>query len=231
MFITKTVNIKGKEVSVKNLKPNSAKKVTVKCPECNQTRTVCYRSIAKAGHHVCQKCRTNQAKAKHLQPGAKYGMVTIISQSKSVGASVGQCECGAIRDFDNWNLVSGRTKSCGCLKALNFENAETLKGENHPNWKGGISSERARTSASREYKAWRVSVFERDHHKCVCCEETKEVQTHHLVPYRDNKALSMDISNGATVCPTCHRLFHKIYGRKNNTKEQFETFCNERRAI
>jgi hypothetical protein len=230
MFITKSVKVKGKDVSVENIRPNSSKKVIVECPVCGQTREVCYRSIAKAGHHVCQKCRTNQAKATYLKPGDKYGMITIIKESKVAGCSIGQCECGTIREFGNWNLTSGKTKSCGCLKSLNFETTERVKGENHPNWKGGVSSERARTSVSREYKLWRMGVFKRDQYACVCCGADKDIQTHHLLSYHENRTLATDLSNGVTVCAKCHRAFHKLYGRNNNTKEQFQLFCQSNKS-
>jgi hypothetical protein len=228
MFITKFVKVRGKIVGIEEMRPNSSKKVLVQCPSCQQIRSVCYRSIAKAGHHICQKCRTNQAKATYLQPGDKYGMVTILKKSENVGCSIGRCDCGTIRDFLNWNLVSGKTKSCGCLKSLNFENIERVKGENHPNWKGGISSERSRVSVSYEYKKWRKDVFERDNYACVCCGNDNSIQTHHLATYHENKQLATDLMNGVTVCATCHRAFHRQYGRKNNSKEQFKEFCQQR---
>lgn len=33
-----------------------------------------------------------------------------------------------------------------------------------------------------------------------------------------------DVDNGITICRAIHYLFHNIYGRHNNTKEQFEEF-------
>ena len=51
--------------------------------------------------------------------------------------------------------------------------SESTKGENNPNWKGGIS---IRNSTKRktfmntvEYKEWRRLVFEKDNYTCVQC--------------------------------------------------------------
>jgi len=82
------------------------------------------------------------------------------------GNSIGKCDCGVVREFDNWSLTSGKTKSCGCLKTLNFQNASILKGKDHPNWKGGISGQRHRMMATKVYKTWRISIYERDNYTC-----------------------------------------------------------------
>lgn len=40
----------------------------------------------------------------------------------------------------------------------------------------------------------------------------------------DNLELALDISNGVCLCHSCHSLFHKNYGKKFNTKEQYIQF-------
>lgn len=229
MILTKTVEVRGKTLNVEDLNPNSGKKVDVQCPACKQIRRVHYRSLVKAGHHICQKCRMNQERGVRLEQGSRYGMVTVLKASKQVGCSIGKCDCGTVREFDNWNLRSGKTKSCGCLRSLNFENVTHLKGEDHWNWKGGITPERASLSASKEYKSWRKDVFDRDFWKCVYCSNDRNIQTHHLVPFSEDRAKVMALDNGVTLCPKCHRAFHSRYGRKNNTIAQFNEFLNERR--
>ena len=47
---------------------------------------------------------------------------------------------------------------------------------------------------------------------------------HHLNSYHWDKEHRTDLDNGITITEEIHKLFHKIYGRKNNTKEQFEEF-------
>ena len=47
---------------------------------------------------------------------------------------------------------------------------------------------------------------------------------HHLNSYHWDKEHRTDINNGITISEEIHKLFHKTYGYKNNTKEQFEEF-------
>src|SRR3990167_11385651 len=45
--------------------------------------------------------------------------------------------------------------------------SEVIKGKNHPNWKGGISSINQQIRNSLEYNLWRKAVFARDNFRCI----------------------------------------------------------------
>lgn len=77
-----------------------------------------------------------------------------------------------------------------------------LKGEDHPNWKGGVSKDNRFTG---EYKKWRLRVFVRDDYTCQICNAT-EVYLHadHIKSYADHPALRYNIDNGRTLCVPCH---------------------------
>ena len=34
----------------------------------------------------------------------------------------------------------------------------------------------------------------------------------------------LDLENGITLCETCHKEYHKIYGKKENNNEQLKTY-------
>ncbi len=49
---------------------------------------------------------------------------------------------------------------------------------------------------------------------------------HHIESYNSNKDLRTTLENGITLCVDCHDKFHHIYGRGNNTREQFDEFMS-----
>jgi len=53
-------------------------------------------------------------------------------------------------------------------------------------------------------------------------EHSSRLNAHHLNGYEHFPSSRLDVNNGITLCVPCHKLFHKTYGNRNNTKEQFE---------
>lgn len=224
MIITEYVLHRGKRKRVNELKPSSTHKVDVQCPDCKKTRTVHYRSIVAAGHHVCQACMMKH-QAKTLTVGDRYGKVVVIGPSDRSGSSICLCDCGTTTEVINRNLINGITKSCGCLKQSNFDNANRPTGCDHGMWKGGVSTERERLASTKAYKTWREQVFDRDGYVCQCCKNPDaKINTHHIIAFEDDMGSRLDVENGATLCEDCHRRFHKTYGRKNISKENLVEF-------
>jgi len=78
-----------------------------------------------------------------------------------------------------------------------------------------------------EYIEWRSGCKERDNYTC---QKTKiiggELQVHHIFNFSKYPELRFEINNGITLSKESHKEFHRIYGRKNNTKEQLIEFLN-----
>jgi ferredoxin len=113
-----------------------------------------------------------------------------------------------------------------------------------------IQREKSRLRNGRDGRIWRVSVLNRDEHKCTKCGEKDNLEVHHITPfiilYEEYKMygnyLSMyDIENGQTLCLECHKktdsythkneiieykLFNilKKYHRVMNIPESFSVF-------
>ena len=105
-------------------------------------------------------------------------------------------------------------------------------GENSPCWKNDATYQRAER-ATNEYVQWRKFVYDRDLYTCQKCGiksgegQSVTLNAHHICNWRDNLELRYDTNNGITLCEECHTSFHKIYGKRNNTKQQLTEFLNK----
>lgn len=105
------------------------------------------------------------------------------------------------------------------------------KGELNHKWKGGVKYHRVER-ATNEYKNWRVLVYQRDNYTCQCCgirsgkDNSVRLEAHHIKNWNDNVNDRYDVTNGITFCQDCHILFHQIYGKKDNTKEQLNNYLS-----
>lgn len=101
--------------------------------------------------------------------------------------------------------------------------------ENHYNWKGGKTDKNKVIRNSLEYSLWRKSCFERDNFTCQKSGQNGgDLECHHINNFSEFPELRLNISNGITLSKQSHREFHKLYGNKNNTKEQLIEFINNK---
>lgn len=100
------------------------------------------------------------------------------------------------------------------------EGREYFSGENSPVWKGGINDPRW-DRLKKEYRDWRFSIFKIYNFSCDICGNNDYVEAHHLYNYKDYPDLRYEKGNGVCLCQPCHIDFHRKYGKKNNTPEQY----------
>lgn len=77
---------------------------------------------------------------------------------------------------------------------------------------------------SDNYKDFRKKVFKRDNFVCQICGKKKNLVSHHINGYNWCKEGRLDTLNAITLCEECHNTFHDVYGKGNNTWEQFKEF-------
>lgn len=69
---------------------------------------------------------------------------------------------------------------------------------------------------SAEYKTWRLEVYKRDGYRCKmpkCYSQTRDIAAHHIYPKKKYPEIQFEISNGITLCRSCHE---KTYGREKS---------------
>lgn len=128
----------------------------------------------------------------------------------------------------HWKVINRKGHITTIKTRRKISNAQ--KGDKGNNWIDGRTSENKRVRMGIETRLWRESVYSRDGWTCQKCGDDKggNLQAHHIRNFAEVIELRTSIENGITFCKDCHKLFHKIYGRRNNTQEQLEEFLNNK---
>jgi len=119
------------------------------------------------------------------------------------------CEvCGRTFKAARWHVENrghGRFCSVECLAAYN---ANRMKAEGNPNWKGGIS---VPPYAYERFRPWRDKAVERDNRTCQMCGRTEEagihLEVHHIISvweFEPDYQRAHYLSNLITLCRSCH---------------------------
>jgi hypothetical protein len=101
-------------------------------------------------------------------------------------------------------IASARTLS-GDTKA---KIGDAVRGDKHPNWKGGVTYPIHALRKTKEYRHWRDAVLERDGYRCTKCHKSKHrLDAHHVFSFTLFPELRFDVNNGVTVCVICHTKY------------------------
>ena len=142
-----------------------------------------------------------------------------------------ECDCCGKKYWLRYNQYlmykrGDKNYCCNCSKTL-FNS-----GENNPGWNPNLTEEeRINRRNYEEYTKFVKKVLARDNYTCKCCGKILNNNgiVHHLDGYNWCVERRTDETNGITLCKTCHKEFHSIYGYGNNTKEQFEYFIKNKK--
>lgn len=178
----------------------------------------------------CEYCGKELLRSKYKRQNTNHIFCSQECKSKYQGGSViTECTiCGKEIKVANHKIKNNN--NCFCSKKCLAEwQSLNMSGNNSPLWNPEITeNERIEKRHYNEYINWRKDVYERDNYTCQCCGSNKSgtLVSHHLNGYHWDKEHRTDMNNGITLCDKCHTEFHRIYGNKNNTREQFEDFIS-----
>ena len=83
------------------------------------------------------------------------------------------------------------------------------RGENHWNWKGGMSGHNR--GQDTEFCKWRKAVFSKGDYTCqICGVRGKKLSGHHIKEWAKYPELRYDVNNGQCLCYKCHMKLHGL---------------------
>lgn len=135
--------------------------------------------------------------------------------------------CGKTYPLSYYNYH--RTLHDGKSYCINCAAKVLISGEKHYLWDYS-KTEAERVLGRRTlngYTDFIKRVLQRDNYTCLRCNCTSSnLNVHHLNGYDWFIDGRTDVKNAVTLCNKCHKNFHLLYGRGNNTKEQFEEWMD-----
>ena len=184
-----------------------------------------YRYYQNLGYHIEMFVNKNG----QLAPRKQKIIVKVEDLSKTSSAKVEiRCDyCGHVKTvtyarYYNHNH-NGKTYCIHCYAKV------FCTGSNSRRWNPTLTEEERENGRNYpEYMEFVKRVLARDMNTCYCCgKKTHNPEVHHLNGYNWFIKGRTDDSNAVTLCLNCHFNFHSIYGKGNNTKEQFEEWIGK----
>lgn len=184
-----------------NYRNGNRLKIDCKCDMCGKAFKKEKGQVNKWKNHFCgRECYIKylqiEENKKKGKDSPKYSQVDAI------------CDwCG--KKFKSYKSTASKARFCS-LQCRNDWQSDMMKGSKHYNWKGGKTEKRHLDMISREYKAWRRAVFQRDHYTCQICGDNRggNLRAHHIKSYSEHPELKHDVENGVTLCEKCHIKVH-----------------------
>lgn len=162
------------------------------------------------------------------------------------------CDCGAEFKKQHSEIINGRKKGSylGChecsvkyrVEISKAINKIKLKGENNGMYgrRGALAPQYDHNKTEEErilgrktdgYKQFIANALNHFKYTCdICGSVGEKLNIHHLNNYKDYPKQRTDINNVVCLCEKHHKLFHKLYKNRNNTREQYYEFKRQYRA-
>ena len=231
-FLKELQDINSKYIPLQEYKNNHIK-MPFKC----SVHNIIFYSTAKQIFHSkenCPKCIGQHRRKLYLKTNAEFLQelkdknIDVLPLEDYNGGDVKilfKCSCG-----ENWYttpnrvLLGNHCKKCGYSR---------MAGEKNYFYNPNLTSEDRELSQYRyrnpQYREFRDSCFARDNYTCRITGKvsTGDIVVHHLNGFNWDIKNRANTDNGITLNKIIHKEFHRLYGKGNNTKEQFLEFIEK----
>lgn len=213
-----------RECSDDNIHKNHS--VICNCDFCGKEMSIAKYRFDSSIHHYCSNsCRANGHSVYNSgENSPNYRKTTYIT------IKCDQCK----KDIQIMaSQINRRNKHFCSIQCKNKWQSENVRGENHPNYNPLLTEQdRYKRREYSDYWSFRKEVYERDDYTCRCCGDKKggNLVAHHLLNFSKYPELRTDINNGITLCSSCHKEFHSLYGTRDNTPNQLKDYIAAKRG-
>lgn len=197
-------------------------KMTVPCCQCGKEMRRYRSDISDHKNVFCN------LKCFHLWQRENTGGAN--SHSWKGGKVIVQCHiCGNDIEREPNQLRRNKNNFYGRDCWRKWRSSDEWRRENNPTWKSHLTdADRiVRHYSEPLLRKWIREVKRRDDFTCWVCgyqNENGEMVAHHLNAWSKFPEQRIDLNNGVVMCEQCHNEFHFVYGKGNNTIEQFIEF-------
>lgn len=207
------------------------------CPSCSVERQVQFRQSRK--NKPCSKCHHNSPemlKTKQNQNKVKS------EETKQKMRDSHWSKTGVIESpFKGKKHLKKTRKALAKAVETHYVNMSTeeyelhriksslQKGRTLETFNGFTTPENTRIRQSVEGKAWTYDILSKSSFTCTkCSQRGGKLHAHHLNGFNLFPDLRFDLDNGVCLCESCHDKFHEVYGKGDNTKDQFNEWIKSK---
>lgn len=177
--------------------------------------------------NITKRNKSEKGRKTSQKTGITVGLLPATEKTKEAVRKTGQKtgpENGRKTLTKLWeNPTDAMIKSC---QKNGRKMGQNNAGDQHPNWKGGISAlefEKKYGMLGEEWKILAQKIRKRDNFVCQYCGKKNSTSVHHIIPARINKDNHFD--NLITLCKSCHvkveRLTDKYLKKNRDPMEIF----------
>lgn len=206
---------------------NAHEKILVKCEKHGEFYTTGHRVrlAIKRGSNCCRECCNEKIRfsTEYVKKFiSNLGLIPLFDEYKNNSQKI-IVECPKHGKFETtFDNIRANVKRGfnGCKKCTYIKISESHK----------ISYEdKEKMRCVPEINKWKRDVRIKYKFTCQNCGQySGKLNVHHILNFSSHPDLRTDINNGIVLCEKCHKEFHRIYGKKNNTLKQLTDFFNLR---